>query len=297
MGWRTVILTKEAKLSLRMNHLVIAGEETQTIPLDELNSLIIENPSISLTGHLINSLTNAKIHLILCDQKHLPTTSIQSIYGHHRQSKHIGHQITWVNARKDLLWKILMEQKLSNQAKLLKYLALEGHEEIYQLIPEVQMGDSTNREGYGAKIYFPKLYGQHFIRGYDDERNIALNYGYALLHSLFARLIVSKGYLTEIGIFHKSEYNQYNLASDLMEIFRPIVDGIVYQMGEELFTKEIRRKLIHMFDYKIDIRGRQYHLIHAAQIYIDTCVEYLNTGNKGKLQIPIIDFKDFNWGV
>lgn len=297
MGWRTVILTKESKLSLRMNHLVVASDETKTIFLEEINSLIIENPSISITGHVMNALVEAKIHVILCDKSHLPMTNIQSIYGHHRQSKHIGQQINWIEARKELLWKILIEQKLTNQANLLEHFQLDGYEQMKELINNVELGDATNREGYGAKIYFHKMYGNHFIRGYDDAINAGLNYGYALLHSLFARLIVSKGYLMEIGVFHKNEYNQYNLASDLMEIFRPIVDGIVYSSDEEIFTKNSRRNLIHLFEYKIDIRGKQYYLTQAAQIFVDSCMEYLNTGNKGHLQLPKLDYKAYKWGV
>lgn len=297
MGWRTIILTKEAKFSLRMNHLVITSDETKTIFLEEISSIIIENPSISMTGHVMNALVAAKIHVVLCDKAHLPMTNIQSIYGHHRQSKHITQQIAWVEARKELLWKILIEQKLNNQAKLLQYFQLDGYDEMQLLVGNVALGDTTNREGYGAKIYFHKLYGNHFIRGYDDTINAGLNYGYALLHSLFARLIVSKGYLTEIGIFHKNEFNQYNLASDLMEIFRPIVDGIVYQMDKDVFTKENRRALINLFEYKVEIRGKSYYLTQAAQIFIDGCMEYLNTGNKGRLQLPNLDYKVYKWGV
>ena len=82
-----------------------------------------------------------------------------------------------------------------------------------------------------------------------------------------------------------------------MEIFRPIVDGIVYQMDKDVFTKENRRALINLFEYKVEIRGKSYYLTPAAQIFSDGCMEYLNTGNKGRLQLPNLDYKVYKWGV
>lgn len=290
MGWRTIILTKEAKLSLRMNHLVVKGDETATIPLEEINSIIIENPSIALTGHLMNALTTAKIHVVLCDQVHLPITTVQSIYGHHRQAKHIAQQIAWLDERKAELWQILIVHKLQNQAALLRYLHLEGYQKIDELISNVTLNDETNREGHGAKIYFHQLFGHHFIRGYGDGINAGLNYGYTLLHSLFARLIVSKGYLTELGIFHKNEYNSFNFASDLMEIFRPLVDYTVYNLKIDFFTKEERRALIQLLECKVEIRGSLYYLTQAVQIFLDGCIHFLNTGSKEKMYFPRLHY-------
>lgn len=291
MTWRTVILTKECKLSLRMNQLVVTQEAVTTIPLDEIATVIIENPSIVVTGHLLNALSRAKIHILLCNDKHLPETIVQSVYGNYHQAKNITLQIQWSDVRKSILWQKIIMHKLQNQSALLKHLKLEGAVELERLSREVQQADVTNREGHGAKVYFNRLFGMSFTRSDDDEKNARLNYGYALLHSLCARLIVSKGYLTELGVFHKNEFNAYNFASDLIEVFRPIVDEYVWHMKEEYFSKEDRRQLISLTEQKIEIRQKQYYLTQCVQLYLDGCLHYLNTGDEKRLFFPKLQFR------
>ena len=60
---------------------------------------------------------------------------------------------------------------------------------------EVKVGDSTNREGHAAKVYFNLLYGIDFNRSTEDNTNKALDYGYSILLSIFNREIVKKDIL------------------------------------------------------------------------------------------------------
>ena len=92
MGWRNIIITKECKISLRMEHLIVKTEKIIEIPLLDIDTLIIENPSSLITGHLLNALTDNKITVIICGENHNPKTNVLSIYGHHRQSKKIKEQ-------------------------------------------------------------------------------------------------------------------------------------------------------------------------------------------------------------
>ncbi|OCS89019.1 type II CRISPR-associated endonuclease Cas1 [Caryophanon latum] len=291
MSWRTVILTKESKLSLRMKHLVISNDTVTKIPLSEIAVVIIENPNIVLTGHIINALSNYKITAIICDDKMNPASNIQAIYGHHRQSKHIRAQFEWLSERKALLWQQIIRQKIYNQAKVLHALNKEGVEELQRFISQVAVADRTNREGHAAKVYFNRLYGNDFYRNQEIPINWALNYGYMILHSLFARLIVSKGYLTELGIHHMNEYNQMNLASDFVEVFRPLVDYFVYMHISDTFNKEDKRNIIAMLDYKIVIRNAKQHLQSCMQIYLDSCIQYLQDGDIEKLHFPDFQYK------
>lgn len=292
--WRTIILSNESKISLRMNHLIVSGETIATIPLDELGVLLIENPNITLTGHVVNTLAAKKVTTIICDKKHYPSTVLHSVFGHHRQSKRIKEQFSWPEERKDRLWRELIKHKIINQQKLLDYFDLTGADEMSHLINEVQLADQTNREGVAAKHYFLTLFGSEFNRSDEDVQNWALNYGYSIIHSLFSRQIVGKGLLTEIGIHHSNEYNAHNLASDFMEIFRPIVDFIVYQyIRGERFEKEERRKMIKIMEYKIWIRDGRYYLNQCVQIYLDYMVEYLKTGDEKYLIFPELDYAKY----
>lgn len=290
MSWRTVILSKEAKLSLRMEHLIISGETVNRIPLEEIGFMLIENPNIQLTGHLINALSEHRIVTLICDAKMKPATVVNSVYGHHRQSRHIAMQASWLEERKGYLWQEITKQKIENQRRLLLHLKKEGTEELGMFRDQVEAFDATNREGHAAKVYFNRLFGPDFSRGLDEPRNWALNYGYVVLHSLIARQIVSRGYLTEIGIFHANEFNQMNLASDFVEVFRPLVDYIVHEQITDTFGKEEKRMVLKMLEYKIQIRNSKQYLQTGAQFYLDSCLQYMNDGEKMKLLFPVLEF-------
>src|SRR5690625_5465587 len=103
MTWRTVVLTKDCKLSLRMNHLVVKSDEITTIPLSEIGQVIIENPNIVMTGHILNALSKHKIMTIICDEKHTPFTHVNLVYGHFRQVKTIKRQMNWKTVNKHKL--------------------------------------------------------------------------------------------------------------------------------------------------------------------------------------------------
>src|SRR5699024_12109223 len=115
MSWRTIVLTKDSKISLRLKHLVITNDETVTVPLSEIGHLIIENPNIVMTGHILNALSAYKITTIICDTSHLPTTEVNLIYGHFRRAKMIQHQLDWKPERQDLLWKEIIKHNINNQ--------------------------------------------------------------------------------------------------------------------------------------------------------------------------------------
>ncbi len=65
MSWRTVVITKRAKLDLKTGYLVVRSEDMiSRIHLDEINVLIIENTAVSITGCLITALSEKKIKVI-----------------------------------------------------------------------------------------------------------------------------------------------------------------------------------------------------------------------------------------
>lgn len=46
MSWRTVVITKSAKLDLQMGYLVVRSSETTKIYLTEIGTLLIENTAV-----------------------------------------------------------------------------------------------------------------------------------------------------------------------------------------------------------------------------------------------------------
>lgn len=290
MSWRTVILTKDSKISLRLNHLIVKSDEIKTISLDEISVLIIENPNILMTGHLINALSQYKITTIICDQSHLPYSQINLIYGHFRQSVKIKEQISWTIERKELVWQKITRIKIYNQQQVLKrFNPGNSFDNFDKYIEYVEPGDPTNREGHAAKVYFNQLFGKSFIRGDETPINWALNYGYALLSSLVTRILVTKGLLTELGVHHRSQYNSYNLASDLMEVYRPFVDNIVKSNAINEFGKSERRILIEIFNTQILIRNQYQFLANSIGIYIDSVIKFMNSEEPKEIHFPMFE--------
>ena len=283
MGWRTVVINKNCKLSYKNDYLIIRSEDLKMIHLSEINTIIIENGMASITSYLINELSNKKIKLIICDEKHNPSCEMMPYYGSYNTSKKVINQVNWSQERKDIAWQQIIIYKIHNQAMLLKNLNIDGYEKLLEYEKQVEVADKTNREGHAAKVYFNLLYGMEFYRSEPDNTNISLDYGYTILLSLMNREIVSKGYITQIGINHKNEFNQFNLSCDLIEIFRPMVDEIVYKNREFVFDKEYKHKLIDVCNREVYIQNKKQYLSNAIQIFISSVFDFLENNKESEI--------------
>ena len=275
MGWRTIVVNKNCKLSYKNNYLIIRSEELKMIHLSEIDTIIVENGMVSITSYLINELAQSKIKIIFCDEKHNPSCEMMPYYGAFNTSKKVINQVKWRKERKENAWKQIVKYKIHNQAMLLKNLKIRGYEKLLEFEEQVELDDKTNREGHAAKVYFNLLFGMNFSRDNGDNTNIALDYGYSIILSMLNREIVSKGYITQLGINHKNEFNQFNLSCDLMEIFRPMIDEIVYKNREFAFDKSYKYKLIDVYNRKVSIKSKEQYLSNAVPIFITSVFNYL----------------------
>lgn len=256
--------------------MIVRTDKLEMIHLSEINYIIIENGMASITSFLISELVKEKIKVIFCDEQRNPCAEIMPYYGAFNTSKKILNQTKWEDEKKDLAFQKIVEYKIVNQSQVLKNNNKENWDKLLDFANEVQPGDATNREGHAAKVYFNSLFGNDFTRDNDElEINKALNYGYSILLSLLNKEIVSKGYITQLGINHKNEYNNFNLACDLMEIFRPLVDEIVLNNIDKEFNKEYKYKLINLLNKQIRIQGSYQYLPNAVKIFIQNVFDYL----------------------
>ena len=283
MGWRTIVVNKNCKLSYKNDYLIIRSEDLKMIHLSEINTIMIENGMASITSYLINELSNKKIKLIICDEKHNPSCEMMPYYGAFNTSKKVMNQSKWKKDKKDKVWQYLIKYKIHNQAMLLKKLEIAGYEKILRYEEQVEIADKTNREGHAAKVYFNLLYGMDFNRNDIDNTNIALDYGYTILLSLMNREVVNKGYITQIGINHKNEFNQFNLSCDLMEIYRPLIDEIVYLNREFVFDKEYKHKLINVCNREVYIQEKKQYLTNAIPIFINSVFDFLENDKESEI--------------
>ena len=230
-GWRTVVVNTHSKLSYKNNHLIFRNSyKTEMIHLSEIDILLLETTDIVLTTMLVKRLVDENILVIFCDDKRLPTAFLTSYYARHDSSLQIARQIAWKEDIKCEVWTAIIAQKILNQSYYLGECSFfEKSQSIMELYHGLERFDPSNREGHSARIYFNTLFGNDFTRESDNDINAALDYGYTLLLSMFAREVVICGCMTQIGLKHANQFNQFNLASDIMEPFRPIIDRIVYQ--------------------------------------------------------------------
>ena len=279
-GWRVIVITGRSKLDLRYNSISIRRDNgTDFIHIGEVNTLILETTTISITAALMCELIKQKVKVIFCDEKSNPHFELLPFYGSHDCSAKIKEQITWTDFLKESLWTIIVTEKIENQMKLLKKLNKEEYKILQEYASQIEHNDNTNREGHSAKIYFSALFGNNFSRNKENSLNAFLNYGYQLLLSTFNKEIVANGYLTQIGIFHKNMFNYYNLSSDLMEPFRVIVDELAYKENPQKFEKDEKRKLQNILNLKFRINNVNHYLSDIIKIYTKSIFDALSAND------------------
>ena len=276
MSWRTVVISNNAKLDYQIGYMVVRGEKTTKIHLNEIGMLIVESTAVSMTSYLLSELMKNKIKVVFCDEKRNPCSEVVSYYGSHDTSSKIRKQIEWTKDDKDHIWTEIVSEKIKQQALMLQRYQKEEANMLFEYMEEVEFGDITNREGHAAKVYFNTLFGKKFTRTDENPINAALNYGYGIILSIFNREIVSSGYLTQIGLFHDNMFNQFNLSSDLMEPFRPLVDQLVVELKPEKFETEEKRKMLELLNKEVEICGKMEVVTNAIKIYCRSVFDALN---------------------
>ena len=284
MSWRTVIISSTAKLDYQMGYLVIRKDDVTKIHLSEIETVMIESTSVSLTAALLCELTKKKIKVIFCDEKRNPSSELISYYGAHDTSLKVRNQIAWIDDIKKHVWTEIVVEKIRKQALHLQHWKCEEADLLYQYINEIEFGDVTNREGHAAKVYFNALFGMDFTRSAENVTNAALNYGYSLLLSTFNRCVVANGYITQLGLFHDNVFNQFNLACYLMEPFRPLVDLKVKKMAFLFFEKEEKHEMVSLLKEEVTIGNRNEYLTNAIKIYTRSVFDALNDNDVSQIK-------------
>lgn len=281
MSWRTVIVSNKCKLSYKNNYLIIRNDDIQMVHLSEINIIVIDTTEVSITTYLISEISKRKIKLIFCDEQRNPTAELIPYYGAHNTSKKVLSQMEWKKSAKSNVWKEIVKLKIEKQATILQYFKKGNANMLMQYASEVDDADKTNREGHAAKVYFNSLFGNEFNRKTECDLNSALDYGYSILLSTLNKEVVSKGYITQIGINHRNEYNFFNFSCDLMEPFRPLVDAVVYKSREQVFDKAFKYKLINILNLKIKIDGKEQFVSNAIPIYVKSVIDAIEKNDPG----------------
>lgn len=283
------MITRTAKLDYKMNYLVVrSGENIQRINIDEIALLLIETPSVSLTAYLLCELSAHKVNVIFCDDKRSPDGMYVPFYGSHDTSRKVRLQMHWTDEARENIWAAVVRQKILGQAAVLEESEhADTSAMLKKYASDVVCGDTTNREGFAAKVYFNSLFGKNFTRqDKEDPVNGQLNYGYAILLSTVCREIVSQGYITQIGIHHENVFNEYNLACDLMEPFRPFIDCLVLKMKHDELKKEDKKALVGFLNRQIIFDGKMQFISNAIPLYVKSVLEAIDKNLPALIKFP-----------
>lgn len=283
MSWRTIIVTGTAKLDYRQGFLIVRGNGTKKIHINEIETLMIESTAVSVTAYLLKELTSHKVKVIFCDEKRNPSSELIPYYGSHDTSIKIREQIIWEKHLKTSVWTDIIKEKIHQQAMVLRHFGLKEETNLLQYISEVEFGDTTNREGHAAKVYFNAMFGKQFSRKDDNVINAALNYGYSLILSAFNREIVANGFITQLGLSHSNRFNPFNFASDLMEPFRPLVDVMVKENEFKKFETDEKHEMVRLLEKEVMIKNRKEFLPNAIHIYCKSIFDLLCNKGEGAI--------------
>ncbi|MGL6206601.1 MAG: type II CRISPR-associated endonuclease Cas1 [Lactobacillus panisapium] len=281
MGWRSVIITQHAKMTYSMNMMVVQTRDgINQIPIADINLLLVSTTQAVITSALISKLAENQTKVIFVDEKDEPVVETVGYYPGARNLSKLNSQFNWDSQLKEKLWTKIVDRKITNQIAVLKNYQLEW-QNVQDELDQLELNDATNREAIAARKYFMTLFDKTFIRRDNNAVNGALDYGYAILLASFNREIAVNGYLSYLGIHHHSEENCFNLASDLMEPFRPFVDYWVkaHEKIKQL-TPDIKYGLVELLSLEIKYNNKKTILSNAISEYVHDCLCFLSGKTK-----------------
>jgi len=292
-AWRTLLVTKPCRLSTKKQQLVYEprDEPVVTVPLEDITVIVIETNQASMTTALLSRCAERNIVLFSCDSYHMPNGCFTPFHQHSRLSQVAHMQVDMKLPLKKKIWQKIITQKIINQSQTIKYFEKDNMQ-LELLTNKVKSGDSENLEALAARRYWSLLFDD-FARDQKklDPRNIALNYGYAIVRGAVARSLVSYGLLPTFGVFHRSELNAYNLADDMIEPLRPLVDMVVKKLEQEdeldvHLGISVKSALLNVLVMQMRLNDEEVTLLNICDIMAHSFVKTIKLNDIGSLKLP-----------
>ncbi len=287
---KSILLENKTSLTTKNYQLVIKTETREaTIAIEDIGFLVLDHAEIYLSIPALNLLIENNTSVIVCNKNHLPNGMFLNLNSHHIQQEIFKNQINASVPLKKQLWQQTIVEKISNQGILLQLITCKKNNFDF-LASKVLSGDTTNMEGVAANFYWKTFFEFDFKRErFGDYPNNFLNYGYALLRASTARALSGSGLLNTLGIHHKSKYNAFALADDIMEPFRPIVDEKVFEImqnfEEQELTTKIKSELIQLLTRTVYFDEEKSPLMVALQKTASS-LQQCYTGQRKKIKYP-----------
>ena len=271
---RIIEVSSASYLSMKNRQLLIqrAKQPTQSLPIEDIGVLILDNTAISYTQAMLNHCLANNTLVILCNQQHLPHAILYPLNQNSLHSKIIHNQFQASQPLQKKIWREIIQAKIAEQSKNL--ILCKGKDfGLKSMQNRVLSGDSNNLEAQAARIYWKKLLGKEFHRDPTASGiNTLLNYGYAIIRAVVSRAISATGLHSALGIHHHNQYNPFCLADDLMEPLRALVDNRVFQICSkeipEEITPTIKKKILEILNCYCTLENNSYFLLTGVQLYV-----------------------------
>jgi CRISPR-associated protein Cas1 len=294
---RILYFSTPAYLSTTNEQLLVErkDEPAVQVPIEDIGLTILDHQQITITQALLGKLLANNVAVVTCNSTHHPAGMMLNLDGHSLQSLHFKEQLDASVPLKKQLWQQTVAAKIRNQAAVLAQRQ-EENKYLLRLADTVRSGDSGNHEAKAANYYWKRLFPDffEFVRHREGPPpNNLLNYGYAILRAVVARALTGSGLLPTLGIHHRNQYNAYCLADDIMEPYRPYVDGVVYQIvrqhGRFLdLGPHLKKELLQIPALDVMIDGQQSPLMNAVSRTTASLVRCFE-GSQRKILYPMFE--------
>jgi len=282
------MISRPAKLRREHFSLAIEQEQTAFVPFEDIAIIVLNHREIQLTHPVLSACADYGIGLYATGDNHQPNGVFLPFLAHSRTTRLMRKQMDIPRPLAKQAWANIVRRKIENQAAVLRFCAKTGVDRMDSYARRVRSGDTENLEGQAAAFYFTQLFGQGFYRAEERWVNAALDYGYAVLRGAIARGLVAHGMHPPIGLFHASEQNAFNLADDLIEPFRPLVDLHVAKnpaFTEGDLSPQDKAELVALLNVDVGMPQGKMSALSAIEYAVESLARLFEQGNS-ELELP-----------
>lgn len=294
MAWRGMHISQAARLSLRKSRILLEPEqgESFSFPLEDIAYIILDTPRVLLSAALVAACAEAGCFLLTTDERHMPNGALLPFHAYHRQSETIEAQLALSQPRRKRFWQALVRSKIANQARALRcFDQARAAEKLDVLMAKVRSGDPGNVEALAARTYW-QVFLKDFLRKPrgGDRANSLLDYGYAVVRAAVARFLAASGFWPSLGLHHSGRSNPFNLADDLIEPLRPVVDLRAWRVfhtrpDQEELDVEDRREMVGVLHDAVLLGEEEHVLLGAVRCYVEGIRSCIAAGGR---DIPLL---------
>lgn len=290
MVWRSVVINRPARLKREHFSLVVEQEQSARVPFEDIAVIVLNHREITLTHPVLSACADYGIGLYSTGDNHQPNGVFMPFLQHSRATRMQRLQLDLDKPSTKRAWARVVQAKILNQARCMELLGVAGADRLASYARRVRSGDAGNLEAQASAYYFPQVFGRSFHRSQERWTNAALDYGYAVLRGACARALVAHGMLPSIGLFHSSEQNAFNLADDLIEPYRPIVDLHVAQQHPPQDDGELQPAdkvaLVGLLNVDVAMPRGQMSVLASIEQAAQTLARLYDGGSEQVLELP-----------